>query len=216
MKSGAVTVFALALIGGGALTAVAQEPCGAGCGMQMKACIATARMTNKECRMTCRASSSGADLGACLTSCKDTLRSNTATCRSGVPDCLASCQTTSPDVPTGCNGACGQDLGTCVQDVVTTAKACARGCSDEADRVSCLQGCVSAAQDGAAGCARTFASCLAGCGVPVPPPVPCFLSGPACGGQCPDGLTCTSMPAGRLLSCACRPSGGSPSGAFLN
>jgi hypothetical protein len=211
MKFGAATMLALALSGALALTARANDqPCGAGCGLQMKACLQTAKTGTLSCKMDCRTNSDPNGLGTCMRGCKDTFRSNKTTCRGGLRDCIGSCAPS----PNGCAGDCGQGLATCAQGVVSQAKTCLQGCRTVSDRLSCLQGCASQAQQGAAGCANDFASCLTACGV-TPPPIPCFLSAPACGGSCPDGLSCQTAPPGDPVACLCRPTS-SPGGAFLD
>jgi hypothetical protein len=206
-------LLALALSGVAVPAWASDQPCGAGCGLQMKACVKTARVGMLSCKMNCRTGSDPNGLGSCIRTCKTTFRSHQGDCRTGVQGCIGSCD---PNAPSGssCVGECGQGLGTCAQGVVSQAKTCLQGCRTASDRLSCLQGCASQAQQGAAGCATGFASCLSSCGVTA---IPCLLSGPACGGSCPDGLSCQPPPAGSMspVACVCRPVS-SPSGAFVN
>ena len=148
----------------------ATQPCQAGCGLQMKACVQTARTTKLSCKMDCRTNSSPTDLGACMRGCTTTFRSAKDTCRAGLQTCISGCQGGSADgaftgspTDTACADDCGQALGTCAQGVVTTAKACARDCRGTSDPRSCLQACASAAQSGGEACGASFQTCLAAC-----------------------------------------------------
>jgi len=218
MKLGAAMTLVLALTGGLALTAWANDqPCGEGCGLQMKACVKTARTGMLSCKMNCRTGSDPNGIGSCMRTCKTTFRSHQGDCRQGIQGCLGSCQGNEPNAPSGSSGCvaqCGENLGMCAQGVVSAAKTCLAGCRTASDRLSCLEGCAAQAEQGAAGCASGFASCLSGCGV-TPPPMPCLLSGPACGGACPEGLSCGASRPGSPVPCVCHPVS-SPSGAFVN
>jgi hypothetical protein len=208
-----LSVLAVALGLSLASGAASAQTCPSACGLQAKACLQTARVTKLACKMDCRTNTPATGLGACMRACTDTFRSSKDACRGGLGDCVGSCTPPSPALA-GCVGACGQALAECARGVVSDAKACVQGCRTAPDRLACLQGCADAARQGAGTCATGFAACLTACGV-TPPPTPCLLSGPACGGGCPDGLVCQST-AGRfiLVPCFCRPS--SPSGAFLD
>ena len=196
--------------------------CGAGCGLQMKACVKTARTSLLSCKMECRANPDPNGLFSCLRGCRGTFRSNQRLCRGGLHGCVGACnpnEPNEPNAPSGpraCVGDCGQALATCAQGVVSQAKTCLEGCRTASDPRMCLHDCASQAQQGASTCATDFASCVSECGV-TPPPIPCLLSGPACGGTCRPGLSCQPPPPGSatVLACVCRPTS-SPSGAFLN
>jgi hypothetical protein len=192
-------------------------PCQAGCGLQKKACLQSARTTKLSCNMDCRTNSSPVSLGACKRACTTTFRGSTATCRTDLQNCVSGCQGgsaggafTGSTGGTGsvCAGDCGQALGTCAQGVVTGAKACVNGCRTASDRLSCVEGCASAARSGAEQCASDFTSCLGQCGLPpntttTQPPVPSCVeaAAPVCGGSCPDSRqTCTAVGGNR---CAC-------------
>ena len=163
------------LVGVSALLTVtsyaANQPCQAGCGLQNKACIQTARTTKLSCKMDCRTNSSPGDLGTCMRGCTSTFRTAIASCRAGLQTCISGCQggsadgafTGSPTGGTACAGNCGEGLGTCAQGVVTTAKACVQGCRGTSDPLSCLQGCASAAQSGGQACAASFQACITAC-----------------------------------------------------
>jgi hypothetical protein len=196
------------------------HPCGAGCAFQVKACQKTARASMLSCKMDCRANPDPNGLYGCLRGCRTTAWSNRGLCRSGLRGCIRSCEPNepnepnSPPPPRGCVTDCGQALGTCAHGVVSQAETCLGACRSASDRLMCVHACASQAQQGASSCASDFASCLSDCGVP-PPPVPCLLSGPACGGTCRAGLSCQPSGTESLLACVCRPTS-SPSGAFLN
>jgi hypothetical protein len=206
----ALFVGGLAFHGG-----AAAQNCPSGCGLQVKACLQTARVAKLACKMDCRTNTPATGLGACMRACTGTFRSGKDTCRSTLADCIGSCTPPSPP-PSDCVGGCGAALAVCARDVVAQARACVQGCRTTADRLACLRGCAGAAHQGGEMCAGDFSLCLQGCGVP-PPPRLCGLSGPACDGACPDGLVCQPPPPGSVVPLAClcrRPS--SPSGAFLN
>jgi hypothetical protein len=158
-------------------TARAAQPCPAGCGMQKKACLQTARVAKLACRLDCRATAAPANLGACVRGCADQFRAAKNTCAADHTDCLGSCP---PPPPGSCTGAfldsCGQDLATCARSVVATAKTCVQGCGTAPDRLACLRGCAAAAQHDANTCAANFAACVGTC---------------ACPGGCDDGNACT-------------------------
>jgi len=147
------------------------QTCQAGCGLQKKACIQTARVTSLACKMDCRTNSSPTDLGTCMRGCTTTFRSAKDTCRSDHQSCISGCQGGSADgaftggspPDTACAGNCGDELGTCAQGVVTTAKACVQGCRGISDPLSCLQGCAAAAEAGGEACATAFQACITGC-----------------------------------------------------
>jgi len=150
------------------------QTCQAGCGLQKKACLQTARVTSLACKMDCRTNSSPTDLGMCMRGCTTTFRSAKDTCRSALRTCIAGCQGGSADgaftgspANTACAGNCGEDLGTCAQEVVTAAKACAQGCRGTSDPRTCLQGCASAAQGGGEACASSFQACITACSPPT-------------------------------------------------
>lgn len=217
-KTTRAILFFLSLGGIVALAATASaQTCPAGCGVQKKACLQTARMTKLACKLDCRTNSPPTGLGACMRACTDTFRAAKGTCNADHSSCLGMCSPPTPP-PSGCLETCGQDLATCARGVVAAARACVSGCRTAPDRLACLQGCAAAAQAGAAMCAADFATCVTGCGVPPPPPTCGFdPTQGVCAGDCPPGLSCRPPPPGSftLLACVCRPAG-SPSGAFLD
>ncbi len=156
---------------------VQAQSCPAGCDMQKKACIRTARVATLACRLDCRATAAPTNLGTCMRGCTDEFRAAKSTCGADHTDCLGSC---TPTPPGSCTGAfldsCGQGLAACARDVVAQAKTCVQGCGTALDRLGCLQGCANAAQHDAATCAANFAACVGTC---------------ACPGGCDDGNPCT-------------------------
>jgi hypothetical protein len=185
--------------------AAAAQTCQAGCGLQMKACVQTARTTMLACKVDCRTNAAPGDLGVCMRSCTSALRSAKTVCRGDLASCLGSCSSVAgafvSSTTSDCAGGCGQSLGACAQGVVTDARACVKGCSSAADRLACLQGCASAAQSGAETCASDFSSCLSGCGAPPSTPSCDSAEAPTCGGTCPaPNQTCTAVALGQ---CGC-------------
>src|SRR5215471_18287674 len=57
------------------------QPCGAGCGLQMRACVKAARTGMLSCKMGCRMNSDPNGVGACMRGCQRTFRSNQGICR---------------------------------------------------------------------------------------------------------------------------------------
>jgi len=179
------------------------QPCPAGCGLQKKARLQTARVASRACRQGCRASSGGVDQRTCMRGCTDQFHTAKTTCASDHADCLGSCPPTPP--PGSCTGAfldqCGQTLAACARGVVTQAKTCVRACGAEADRFACLQGCAATAQQGAATCAANFEACVAACSCPAG----CDDGNPCTDDTCLDG-TCVHQclcvgPTGEAICC---------------
>jgi len=187
-----------------ALTAHAvTPPCPAGCGAQTVTCLKTARMSRATCRAGCRANATSTDLGSCIRGCTDTFRSDQTTCRNDEANCVQACSPPSPssgDPSTAnCPGTCGEDLGTCAHNVAAALKTCVTGCAPGSGRQSCIAGCLSTAQSGAATCASDFTTCVANCGgttttTTSPTATTTTMPGPpacgdptdqACGGTCP-------------------------------
>jgi hypothetical protein len=184
-----------------ALTAqAASPPCAAGCGAQNVTCLKSARMVRSSCRTGCQTS---ADVGSCMRGCANTFRSAQTTCHTGQASCVQACNPSSPasgDPSTAsCFGACGEDLGTCAHNVAAALKTCVTGCAPGSGRQSCIAGCLSTAQSGAATCASDFTTCVANCGgttttTTSPTATTTTMPGPpacgdptdqACGGTCP-------------------------------
>jgi hypothetical protein len=181
VKGGAVKAAALCLSFGAALAVVAPAAariCRAGCGLQKRACLQTARVAALACKQDCRATVAAASLGACKRDCMDQFGSAKDACNSTHDDCLGSCPPLPP--PGSCTGAfldsCGHDLAACAQGVVARTRTCVRGCRTASDRPGCLRGCAAAAQHDNATCGADFAACVGAC---------------ACPGGCDDGNPCT-------------------------
>ncbi len=156
------------VIGLGAMLAVtahaANQPCAAGCGAQTVTCLKAARVTRASCKMDCRANSAPADLGSCMRGCNNTFRPARTTCHTNQTSCVQTCRPAPGSSNPACPGACGQDLGTCNHAVAAALRPCVTGCAPGSGRQSCIAGCLSTAQSGAATCASDFQSCTAACG----------------------------------------------------
>jgi hypothetical protein len=158
------------LAGLGALFALtvhaANQPCTAGCGLQNRNCLQTARVTKLACKADCRANANPGDLGACSRACTDAFRTAKDTCRTDHRGCVSACQSGSPDgafTGDACAGDCGQTLASCAQTVISAGRVCVQECRTASDRLSCLQNCAATAHAGGAQCGSDFSSCLAGC-----------------------------------------------------
>ena len=138
--------------------AMGAHPCPAGCGLQKKACLLTARVAKLACKQDCRASAGPTNLEACLRGCTEQFGTAKTTCAGEHADCLGSCPPAPP--PGSCTGAfldgCGQNLAACARGVVAQAKTCVQGCQTASGRLACLQGCAATARQGAATCAANF------------------------------------------------------------
>ena len=170
-----VIVAACLLAPAGAMGA---HPCPAGCGLQKKACLQTARVGKLVCKLDCRASAGPATLGACLRGCTEQFGTAKTACAGDHAACLGFCPPA--PLPGSCTGAfldgCGQNLAACARGVVAQAKTCVQGCLTASDRLACLQGCAATAQQGAATSAANFETCVAACSCPT---------------GCDDGNPCT-------------------------
>ena len=145
-------------------TAAAQT-CPAGCGLQKRACLKTARTIKLACKLECRSSADpNADLGTCMRSCVGTFREAKDVCRSDHRTCIGTCVPSGPPAPDGCRGGCGMDLATCARGVVEDGRVCLAGCRTAPDRRACVAGCAALAEEGATTCAANFQSCITGCG----------------------------------------------------
>ena len=202
------------------------RPCGAGCGIQAKACVRIARTSLLSCKMDCRTSFTGNFVGSCIRGCRDTFRSDRGTCGTGRIACVASCEPSSlASQPGSCFGGCGRTVATCDQGVVTEAQTCVMGCETASNPLACLRTCAAAVKAGGRTCGGDLDACLAACGIPsvvttTLPFRPCELSGATgCNGTCPPGQACTAPPTGPspTSTCACLVMGAhSPSGAFVD
>lgn len=169
---------------------VRADMCPVGCAKQTRACLQTARTKMLTCRASCRSTSPGDR--SCMRACVTGLRASKQACGSGVNDCLGMCPT--PPPPSSCIGAfvdtCGQQLFTCAQGVIASAKACVHGCGSTGG-FDCLKGCATGAEQGLAQCAADFASCVRPCH--APPTTSTTLPGTACttDAQCSDGNPCS-------------------------
>lgn len=160
----AFLLWALVTIPALASTAAAQT-CSAGCGLQKRACLQTARTVKLSCKLDCRSNTDpSADLGTCMQGCVATFRDTKDTCRSDHQTCIGTCVPSGPPSPDGCLTTCGTDLAACARGVVEDGRTCLAGCRTAPDRLACLANCAATAQDGAATCATNFQTCVTGCG----------------------------------------------------
>jgi hypothetical protein len=180
----------------------AAQTCRAGCGMQKKACLQTARVAKLACKLDCRASAGPANLGTCLRGCTEQFGTAKTTCAGDHAACLGSCPPNPP--PGSCTGAfldgCSQNLAACARGVVAQAKTCVQGCQTASDRLACLQGCAATAQQGAATCAANFETCVAACACPTG----CDDGNPCTADRCVNGIcehACLCVDATGALSC---------------
>lgn len=139
--------------------------CVIGCRAQMSMCGQTALIAQLACRADC---SDNADPRACRRGCMQTFSATKRdTCVPDAKSCKASCAP-GADLDMTCLGSCGTDLQSCLQPVRQAAIACVLGCKSAPDRLTCLQGCLAAAQADGTTCGDDFTTCVGACASPAP------------------------------------------------
>ncbi len=158
----------LALLAVGLLgTSVRAQECASDCALQRRGCMREARTAMRGCSLQCR--EGDADT-ACLRACVDGFVGAKNVCRDDLVKCLGGCSTapapeSRPSAPTGgCRAGCASDLNGCVRDVRVSARECARGCADAADKMACVAACTEQSRSGSARCREGLRSCLGRCG----------------------------------------------------
>jgi hypothetical protein len=191
-RTGALVVMLVAAGLVGPRAGWARE-CLAGCAMQTRACVRTAKVTRLACRQACHDGGASATLRSCFTGCKTTFEADKRVCGTDHGGCVDACLPLPP--PSSCDAAfldtCGRQLAICARGVVTQARACVLRCPIAGGRLSCLQGCAGTARSDAAQCASAFGVCVTPCG---PSTTTTTLPGGGCttDGECNDGNPCTA------------------------
>jgi len=135
--------------------------CASTCGAEKRTCQLATVTAFRTCRADVRASrATGLSRRDAIRNCRGAMRQAHQMCVASLRDCLDGC---AMPPASSCQAACGIQGRTCVQGVISAARACLGACSPGAGRLQCVEGCTTQAQFGLAGCRSTRQSCLGAC-----------------------------------------------------